>query len=332
MIAEALPPSKPRRVLVLTAAIAANACTIGSHIGRRVATPVVVSEPVVRFAVLGDAGTGQPEQRAVAELMRRHCADCAFALALGDNVYWSGADSANDEQFVERFEDPYRRLRFPFYLAMGNHDYGLWGTAPPSIAERKARHAIEYTKHNPRWILPAQYYAFDVSTQSSPRLARFVALDTPRIAWHTDEEQQRWVAAKLASGDYHWRIAFGHHPYVSSGRHGHAGSWGDDVLSGDDFRDFVESHLCGHADVYFCGHDHLLEWRRPQCGTEFVVSGAGGKFDPPARAEDSLFVSQGEAGFLLVELSDDRLVGTFHTTRGTKFRRIVRRTGPSSTH
>ena len=73
-----------------------------------------------------------------------------------------------------------------------------------------------------------------------------------------------------------WRIAFGHHPYLSNGPHGNAGSYDGVPDAGTGVKEFMEGAVCGLADVYFSGHDHTLQWLMPTCaGTELVVSGTG---------------------------------------------------------
>ena len=86
----------------------------------------IVDKGRVRFIALGDGGEGNDAQYANAQGIASVCAEqgCDFALYLGDNIYDSGVDSVDDEQFLNKFELPYEQLDFPFYVVMGNHDYG----------------------------------------------------------------------------------------------------------------------------------------------------------------------------------------------------------------
>src|SRR5580658_2490645 len=77
----------------------------------------------VRFAVIGDGGTGDRPQYEVAQQMARYHAAFPFdfVLMLGDNIY--GSHTAAD--FKSKFEDPYKSLLdagVKFYAALGNHD------------------------------------------------------------------------------------------------------------------------------------------------------------------------------------------------------------------
>src|SRR5947209_7330904 len=77
----------------------------------------------VRFAVIGDSGTGGKGQFDVAEeMLKLHGTfPFEFVIMLGDNIY--GGHSAGD--FKRKFEDPYRQLMdagVKFRASLGNHD------------------------------------------------------------------------------------------------------------------------------------------------------------------------------------------------------------------
>ena len=90
------------------------------------------SDSSLKILVFGDSGTGDQNQFTVAESMETICSykGCEMALMAGDNIYEDGATSANDPQFISKFEKPYHNLNFPFYVALGNHDIrsGIKGT------------------------------------------------------------------------------------------------------------------------------------------------------------------------------------------------------------
>ena len=278
-----------------------------------------VVEGTVRFVALGDAGEGNAGQYAVAAAMKDICDQkgCDFALYLGDNFYNSGVESVDDEQWQEKFELPYVDIDFPFYAALGNHDYGsdglgdIYDQPDPQIA---------YTEESGKWYMPARSYRKD-----EQHLSVF-ALDTNAILWDTvwegAEAQGAWLDAELEDSPNLWRIAYGHHPYLSNGRHGNAGSYegieGVPILSGDTVKDFMESHVCGQIDVYFSGHDHNLQWLEPSCGTEWVVSGAGCKLTGlEGRGTPTFFETDTSLGFVWVEIVDNTLSAIFYDDQST---------------
>jgi tartrate-resistant acid phosphatase type 5 len=273
----------------------------------------------VRFVAIGDAGEGNDGQVEVAAAIEALCAErgCDFALYLGDNIYNTGVDSVDDPQFEEKFELPYANLDFPFYIALGNHDYGGNGLGnEPDRVEPQ----IAYSDRSDKWTLPDRYYAHDQDH------VRFVGLDTNALMWdplwETGAEQMLWARGQLAGSTHPWKLAYGHHPYVSNGQHGTAGNYdglsGLAVAAGQELKDFFDADICGTVDVYFAGHDHDMQWLEPTCGTQFLVSGAGAKtrslegWDQPTRFElgDTL-------GFLWVEIVDNTLTGVFYGTDGS---------------
>ena len=77
----------------------------------------------VRFAVIGDSGTGAKDQYRLAGQMEayRQKINFDFVIMLGDNIY--GGHQAKD--FMQKFEKPYKSLLdagVKFYASLGNHD------------------------------------------------------------------------------------------------------------------------------------------------------------------------------------------------------------------
>jgi len=282
------------------------------------AAPHAPQTGTVRFVALGDAGTGGDGQRAVAAAMEQVCAErgCDFAVYLGDNIYNNGVESADDSQFEEKFEAPYANLNFPFYVTLGNHDYGGNGLGNESD---RAVPQVAYTELSTKWTLPDRTYAKDQGH------VRLLSLDTNAILWkslwNTADAQQAWLDAATTS-DHPWTIAFGHHPYVSNGQHGSAGTYEGveniPIISGQEVKDFFDQSVCGKVDLYLSGHDHNLEWLEPTCGTHFIVSGAGGKTRSMADWGQATRFQQGDVlGFLWVEIVDRTLTGVFYDQDGS---------------
>ena len=77
----------------------------------------------VRFAVIGDSGSGERLQYETADRLRlaHQQFPFEFALMLGDNIY--GGKTPRD--FERKFELPYKPLldnKVTFYASLGNHD------------------------------------------------------------------------------------------------------------------------------------------------------------------------------------------------------------------
>ena len=276
-----------------------------------------IDPQIVRFVALGDGGEGNAAQYAVGAAMKNICDSktdedgqgCEFALYLGDNFYNEGVESIDDPQFESKFEAPYADIDFPFYVVLGNHDYGEL-----SLDFFRVPHQVAYTERSSKWNMPNEFYT------KNHEHALFIGLDTNAIMVESvlgDSGQDSWLSGIHATNEATWTIAFGHHPYVSNGRHGNAGSYEGfsfiPIVSGESVKEFFDEHICGMVDVYFSGHDHNRQWLNPTCGTEFIVSGAASKnTDLEGRGTPTFWEDDTTPGFVWIELRDNVMTGEFY--------------------
>jgi len=288
----------------------------------------------VRFAAVGDTGKGNPQQRRVGEAMARVCAEqgCDFVALLGDNFYPSGVTSTEDPQWQTAFVQPYQHVDAPFYAVLGNHDYG--GNGSGNELE-KARWQVAYSQVNPKWRMPANHYRFSAGP------ADFFVADTNRSMYALDEQVRADFARWLPESKAPWKVVLGHHPLRSNGRHGNAGSYDGvslvPIANGGQVKSFLEERVCGQADLYLCGHEHLMEWLASTCGregsgkrTELIISGGGASPTQLGAELPNLDHFRAEGlGFLYVVIAGDTLTGTFYDDdAGVRFTRAFTRTGP----
>jgi hypothetical protein len=241
----------------------------------------------LRFGVLGDFGTGDSGQYALAARMAALHTTFPFELVtlVGDNLY----GSERPQDFRTKFETPYKALLdrgVKFYASLGNHD---------------AREQRFYKLFNMGGEL---YYSFKAPKQS----VRFFALESTYL----EPGQVKWLEAALASSTDDWKIAYFHHPlYSSGGRHG----------SDEQIRQVLEPLFIKHGvSVVLNGHDHHYERTRPQNGITYFVTGSGGKL----RADDyrpnlpfSEKVVANTLVFLAVEISGDVMTYKAISREGT---------------
>jgi predicted MPP superfamily phosphohydrolase len=235
-----------------------------------------VKEKSLRFAIIGDTGSGGQAQYQVATEMARWRAKFPFELVLllGDNIY--GADGPRDYQ--KKFEAPYKALLdagVKFYASLGNHD------SPNQRFYKQFNMAGE------------RYYTFKGSVAS----VRFFALDSNYI----DKEQLAWLEKELQGSASEWKICYFHHPLYSSGR-----MHGPSVDKREVLEPLLEKYK---VDVVFSGHEHFYERIKPQKGIHYFISGAAGKL----RTKDILKTPITEKGydedfhFMLVEITGDEM-------------------------
>jgi tartrate-resistant acid phosphatase type 5 len=276
-----------------------------------------VDHPPVRFIAMGDTGEGNQNQYDVAAVVESVCADqgCDFVLLLGDNIYDTGVTALDDVQWQEKFELPYANLDMPFYAVLGNHDYG--NLSPDG---ERADFQVAYTDVSEKWRMPARHYSHSMHNVD------FFALDTqsmmfPEALADEFDAQETWLEEQLAGESEGWRIVYGHHPYISNGRHGNAGNYDGFPpkfdISGIRLKDRFESTVCGAADLYLCGHDHDREWLEQTCdGTQFIVTGAGAKLRDFDDAQPTHWADDQTEGFTWFEIDDDRLTLQFWDRTG----------------
>lgn len=304
----------------------------------------VGTNEVLRFIALGDTGSGDMNQTAVAEGMRRvcHVHGCDCVILLGDNIYDKGPKSVDDPQWLSKFERPYAHLALPFFAVGGNHDNSLvMGGDGANMSRGDIQ--VQYSASNltRKFVMPHRYYSFSLpqnGQQGEAPLVDFFALETNTMVWNQNDtvfdyvtfnkQQQKYFQKKTKDSKGLWKFAFGHHPIFANGRHGNAGMFQGQMkkpkkernpyMSGQLFRDWFEKTFCGLLDVYFAGHDHSLQWVEgdTRCpNTAFIISGAGAKTTSLqySTLNPALFQAGGLIGFWWVEVTRTRMTASVYT-------------------
>ena len=230
----------------------------------------------VRFAVIGDSGTGGSAQLRVAQRLAavRAKFPFTFTLMLGDNLY--GSERPDD--FAEKFERPYKPLLdagVKFYAALGNHD------------DPNQRFYKPFNMNGER------YYSFKPPDGN----VRFFALDSN----YMDKAQVAWLEKELAGSDSDWKICFFHHPVYSSGdKHG----------SDTELRSLLEPLFLKHGvDLVLTGHEHFYERLKPQHGINYIIAGNAAKLRRGNIGGTTLTAKGFDQGyaFMLMEIAGDTL-------------------------
>jgi hypothetical protein len=239
-------------------------------------TPRAAPANEVNLILFGDFGNAKQSQKDTAKTMAAYVEKTGTqfnaALTVGDNFYVKMRD-VDDWQFQSLFEDMYdaRRLNFPFFVSMGNHDYEL---AEPRTGKTKADLEREYTARHPdsRWkALAERWYRLDFPVGSEKPLLTVLMLDSSKPKM-TDAEwgsQKAWIDEQLATTPAKWKVACAHHPFFSNGSHGDNGVM--QVEWGPIFK-------ARGLDLYIAGHDHDLQHLQIEgWPISFVQAGGGGQ-------------------------------------------------------
>lgn len=228
----------------------------------------------VRFAVIGDNGTGQQPELDVAAQMQRYwnVVKYGFVTMDGDNIY--GGHKPSD--FKAKFEDPYKPLLdegVKFYASLGNHD-------DPTLE-------INYKPYN---MGGNRYYTF----KKGP--VEFFVLDSN----YMDPKQLAWVEDQLKTSDAKWKIAYFHHPMFTDAKF-----HGPDL----DLRAQLMPLFAKYGvNVVLSGHEHVYERVKPQSGIYFFVLGNSGELRyhnlrEPDTIDDIGFDT--DRTFMMVEITGD---------------------------
>lgn len=263
--------------------------------------------PEDRFVIMGDAGTGDEGQAAVARQLSRWQQAVPFksVMVLGDNVYQDGEPALFQERIARPYE-PLFQQGVKFFPVMGNHDvkkgFGNWQLA--------------------YWGVPP-YYNVRLGPKGSE--VEFFAIDTNLLTPGMEEHgqgaaaevrqksaaQMQWLEHSLAASTAPMKVIYGHHPMYSRGAATKPiRAWQQQALAQQ-----LEPLLAKYGvDFYMAGHEHHYEKPRQVNGTWHVVSGAGGKLDTARRGgpEGNGLVKQ--LHFMLFDITPQGL--TYRTVAG----------------
>lgn len=237
--------------------------------------PPAAGDDALRFAVIGDSGTGDEEAYEVAAQLAKSRATFPFDFVVmtGDNMY--GRERPKD--FEKKFERPYKALLdagVKFYASLGNHD-------DPN--------QVSYKLFN---MNGKRYYTF------KPRDGvRFFALDSN----YMERPQLEWLEKELAASGSDWKICFFHHPLYSSGeRHGPSLQ----------LRAVLEPLFVKHGvSLVLNGHEHFYERIKPQRGIYYFILGSSAKLRRNGIRRSDITVKgyDQDRAFMLMEIAGDEL-------------------------
>jgi predicted phosphodiesterase len=229
----------------------------------------------VRFAVIGDNGTGDaPEYQIAAEMEAyQKVVGFDFVTMMGDNIY--GGHKPKD--FERKFEEPYKPLLdagVKFYACLGNHDNS------------------NETLYKPFNMNGQRYYSFKKGD------VQFFVLDSN----YMDSTQLDWIQHQLSESNAKWKVAYFHHPLYSDGKF-----HGPDV----DLRNILMPIFEKYGmNMVLSGHEHIYERFKPEGGIYFFLVGNSGELRYGNLRPGSQIMAKGfdtDRTFMLMEVAGDKL-------------------------
>jgi hypothetical protein len=256
----------------------------------------------VRFAVIGDYGSGSQNEADVANLVKSWNPD--LIITTGDNNYDNGEAETIDQnigQFYHEFIYPYQGSYGQgaeinrFFPSLGNHD---WNTVD---ADGMPYPYLDYFKLPQRESGNERYYDFVWGP------VHFFALNSDSRepdGVGRSSKQASWLQGRLAESTAPWKIVYAHHPPYTSGLRGPVdwmrwpfAEWG--------------------ATAYLAGHDHFYE-RLEIEGFPHFINGLGGmniySFSIPIWGSQVRY--NGDYGAMLVEATEQEIIFQFINRSG----------------
>lgn len=265
------------------------------------------STGALSFIAFSDWGTGNPQQKQVADQMSDTSLEigASFMIAAGDNFYagkspshaksldHSGITDENDLSWLTKYYKVYNKAghQIPWYVVLGNHDWGTHTTGPRTRAFAQ----VEHSQHDWRWNMPDLNYTKTwIVPQSGGRHLQIVFIDTcklnPNIAagssnfevygitedmmtnWRN--EQLAWIEETLAASTASWLFVVGHYHVYSLviGR-------GTEPVLSQLLQPLLEKY---HVTGYIHGHSHYLGHINWKGVNHINVGRASDIFDPIA--------------------------------------------------
>eukprot|EP01063_Lacrimia_lanifica_P008897 TRINITY_DN15969_c0_g1_i1.p2 TRINITY_DN15969_c0_g1~~TRINITY_DN15969_c0_g1_i1.p2 ORF type:complete len:325 (+),score=132.50 TRINITY_DN15969_c0_g1_i1:63-1037(+) len=260
------------------------------------------------FLSVGDwggvaVGHGASEH-AVAQQMAATAAAHGSQMVLntGDNFYWCGVRSPEDDLFRTDYEEVFNQtsLAVPWINSLGNHDYGY------SVEAQ-----INYTSPlGDRWIMDDRYYTRRVALPLGKHMT-IVVLDTnPCVKAYRSDNKSGWdpcsgkypgecpdcqfhqnivaqdcgaqlawfekALAAVPAAD--WLVVMGHHPIFEI-----------------DVEDFAAPILKRKVDLYLNGHSHYFAQYEMDGAGVFVTTGAGSMVDVATTDDHDAFLKTAAA-------------------------------------
>lgn len=277
-----------RFALFLTVGIALSACTdsSGSRAGHRDATSPVPSSPEtsvlpdaqerpdtnLRFAVIGDFGSGNVNQISVAGRMCKWRKSHPFGIVIttGDNIYPDGSP----DLFRDRFFRPYACLLrdgVRFHASLGNHDWQTRHGAPELNEPR-------FGMKGPNYVIRRAGVRFVIA--------------------NSNEFDRKWLLRATRTGARdRWTVVAFHHPVLSPGLHG----------STPGLQDLPTLLADRGVDLVLNGHDHLYAAINPVQGVRYVVTGGGGANVYPCLPSAATEVCEARHHFLYVSATANEI-------------------------
>jgi hypothetical protein len=268
----------------------------------------------VRFACLGDSGSGLLPQINVAKVLRQLEPD--LVVHAGDVVYPSFTFGLADTHCLSVYQ---RHMQgTPYFFAFGNHDI-YSGESAYLDSFVLPTNTASGTEH---------YYSFDHGD------AHFVVLYQPMLNQYLltrGDTQYNWLVADLAASKKPWKLVFLHHPIATSVHHRYDDSNLNSRADSVDVKDVLLPVAQQHGvQLIVAAHAHSYERFAPTNGVHSLVTGCAGGTLYPFIERDVLSAQLwGKQHCALIQIEGDTLTMQAFDENGVKFDEASIRRAPA---
>ncbi|MES2800741.1 MAG: metallophosphoesterase family protein [Bacteroidota bacterium] len=214
--------------------------------------PLKGTDDKYSFLVLGDCGSGRPEQMEVKNMMISYFGGSHFdgVLLLGDNAYEKGTDQNYQDNFFKYDEIFANTVIWP---TPGNHEYN--NHIP--FSKKPAYYDIFNCPKNAEAGGVAsgseKYYSYDIGN------IHFVSLDSYDEKSKLNSKMANWLISDLKTNTLEWTVVYFHHPPYSKGTHNSDNPNGIDRELSKMRKRIVPILETYNVDLVLNGHSHSYE-------------------------------------------------------------------------
>lgn len=262
------------------------------------------SEDQIDCVILGDMGAPGNQQESVVGTVTQRITQTppgmrSLVLGVGDWVYPRGPHclaEAECNRTVHTVLETYSVMpRVSEVIGLlGNHEWGdhRAGADPSAFMTLARQFGI---------TMPARYFCKSFIGKKFD--AHIVAVDSTVLA--ADEQQQAWVknlindlnGRKYSQAKPQWIVLAAHHPYQSFGHHAGQSQYLSDMLG----------ETLKKVDLYVSGHEHDLEYIKPEDGRPpLVISGTASTVRCTG-AHDADLLNTNVPGYATVQFSENEI-------------------------
>ena len=300
-----------------------------------------------RFWVTGDCGNGSTNQTNCKNQFLNYTGNRITNgwLTLGDNAYYTGADSEFNNLFFNYYQGDIMK-KTVLWPAPGNHDYSNGTVTSPTTPYYDIFTTPSTAQAGGVASGTEAYYSFDYGNIHFISLDSYGTDNAAQKMYDTLGSQAVWLKSDLALNTKRWTIAYWHHPPYTMGNH-NSDTEQDLVNIRGNFIRILERN---NVDLILCGHSHDYERSKlmrghygneasfnpalhnldtssavddgttnacpylkdsvSKAGTVYVLSGSAGQLggQQPSFPHDAMYYSDAaNGGSLILDIEDNKL-------------------------